>query len=265
MQMMRQYGMFGGESTGRAMHRGRRVTVNQWEQAILFRHGRLGAVLEPGPHRRWRSGFTLRSVDMRPWVVFVPTQEIPTADGATVKVTVAGQARVTDATTYVSAARDSDQALYLAVQVALRELIAATTVDDLLTGRGDIGARLVGGVRGLDALGIAVDQLELKDIILPAELKKAQTEVLVARAHGVAALERARGETAALRNLANAARMAADNPALIQLRLLQQLEASTGHTVVIGAPPLTSGAPSAVAAPRASAQPPAKRTTRPRS
>ena len=89
-------------------------------------------------------------------------------------------------------------------------------------------------------------------------------EVLVARAHGIAALERARGETAALRNLANAARMAADNPALIQLRLLQQLEASTGHTVVLGAAPLTSGTPSGVAAP-APAQPPAKRTPRAKS
>lgn len=81
----------------------------------------------------------------------------------------------------------------------------------------------------------------MKDIILPGELKRAQTEVLVARAQGTAALERARGETAALRSLANAARMATDTPALIQLRLIQQLEASTGHTVVIGSPPLGPG------------------------
>ena len=242
LQMMREYGGFGPEPTGRALRRGRRITVNHWEQGLLFRHGRLDRVLGPGAHRRWLKGFTLRAVDMRPWVVVVPTQEVPTADGTTVKVTVAGQARVTDASTYVTAARDTEQALYLAVQIALRELAATTTIDDLLTGRGDMGGRLLTGVRGLDALGVAVETLEMKDIILPGELKRAQGEVLVARAQGAAALERARGETAALRGLANAARMATDNPALVQLRLLQQLEASTGHTVVIGAPPFANPA-----------------------
>ena len=261
---MHTYGMFDGNATGRALRRGRRVTVNQWEQGLLFRHGRLETVLGPGPHRRWAGGFTLRAVDMRPWVVLVPTQEVPTADGTTVKVTVAGQARVADATAFVTAARDPEQALYLAVQVALRELVATTTVDELLTNRGDVGGRLLAGIRGMDALGIAVDQLEVKDLILPGELKRAQAEVLVARAQGMAALERARGETAALRSLANAARMAADNPALVQLRLLQQLEGATGHTVVIGTPPL-GVATAAAPAPGPPDSIPAKRTPRRRS
>ena len=239
--MMRHWANYVADPTGHALRRGRRVTVNQWEQGLLFRHGRLETVLEPGPHRRWGSGFTLRAVDLRPWIVLLPTQEIPTADGATVKVTVAGQARVTDANIYVTAARDNEQALYLAIQVALRELVATTTVDDLLTGRGDAGGQLLSRVRGLDALGVAIEQLEMKDIILPAELKRAQTAVLVARAQGTASLERARGEAAALRSMANAARLASDNPALLQLRLLQQLEASTGHTVVIGTSAIGAG------------------------
>ena len=74
--------------------------------------------------------------------------------------------------------------------------------------------------------------------LVPADLKRAQAQVLIARADGLAALERARGETAALRNLANAARLLSDNPVLLQLRLFQQLSSTSGHTVVIGAPPL---------------------------
>ena len=237
------------ESAGRVLRRGRRVAVHQWEKGLLFRHGRLETVLDPGPHRRWGAGFTLRSVDMRPWVVVVPTQEVPTADGAPVKVTVAGRAHVTDPVAFVTAASEAEQALYLAVQVALRELVATNSVDDLLTGRADMGDRLLAAIGGLDDLGLAVDQLVMKDIILPGELKRAQTAVLVARANGNAALERARGETAALRSLANAARIAADNPAIIQLRLLQQLEASTGHTVIIGVPPIGAAVASAFPAP----------------
>lgn len=244
-QTMRRLAMLAEEATGRPLRLGRRVTVNQWEQGLLFHHGRLVTSLQPGGHRRWRTGFSLRSIDLRPWIVVLPTQEIPTADGATVKLTISGQARVADAATFVTAARDPEQALYLAVQIALRDVVATMTLEDLLSGRSDLGNRLQGAVRGMEALGVTVERLELKDVILPAELKRAQTEVLVARAQGAAALERARGETAALRNLANAARMVADNPALVQLRLIQQLEGSKGHTVVIGSPPLGAPIPAA--------------------
>lgn len=219
-----------------ALRRGRPVTVNQWERAVLFRRGALVDTLGPGAHRRWTAGYTLRHVDMRPWILQVPTQEIPTADGVNVKVTVAGRVRVADAATYVTAAQDPTAALYLGVQVAVRELIANTTVDQLLAARGETGAQLAGAVRGVADLGLALDQLELKDIVLPSDLKRAQAQVLVARAEGQAALERARGETAALRSLANAARLCADNPALLQLRMVQQLETSTGHTVVLTGP-----------------------------
>lgn len=101
IQMMRQYGMFNAEPGGRTLRWGRRVTVNQWEQGVVFRYGRLVGTVGPGDHRRWRRGFTMRSVDLRPWVVLVPTQEIPTADGVTLKLTIAGHARITDAVVYV--------------------------------------------------------------------------------------------------------------------------------------------------------------------
>jgi regulator of protease activity HflC (stomatin/prohibitin superfamily) len=232
----RAYGYFSNGT--QPLRRGRRVSVNEWETAILYRHGRLEGALAPGAHRRWGAGYTIRAIDTRPWVVTVPTQEIPTADGAPVKVTVAGLARITDAKTYVSAARDATEALYLAIQVAMRDIVANTTMDDLLAGRLALSERLLAAVTATAELGLEVTQLVIKDIILPSELKRALSEVLMARASGNAALERARGETAALRNLANAARMAADNPALLQLRLLQQLEGSKGHTVVIGTAPL---------------------------
>jgi regulator of protease activity HflC (stomatin/prohibitin superfamily) len=231
----------GAGPAGPALRRGRWASIAEWERGLLFRYGRLVTTLGPGRYRRWGAGFTLRAVDMRPWILTLPTQEVPTADGATVKVNVAGQANVTDPVSYVTAAQDPAQALYLAIQVALREVLVDTPVDAMLAGRAELGARLAEAVRGVDQLGLAVERLEIKDVILPGELKKAQAQVLVARAQGLAALERARGETAALRSLANAARMTADNPALVQLRLLQQLEGSAGHTVIIGTP--AAGAP----------------------
>jgi len=71
--------------------------------------------------------------------------------------------------------------------------------------------------------------------MLSAEIKKAYTQVLLAKQEGVAALERARGESAALRNLANAAKMLENNPALYQLRLLQSVSEAKASTLVLGA------------------------------
>ena len=85
-------------------------------------------------------------------------------------------------------------------------------------------------------LGLKLKVADVKDIMFPGEMKKAFAQVVKAQKEGQAALERARGETAALRNLANAAKMIEDNPNLLQLRALQSLADSGGNTLVLGLP-----------------------------
>jgi hypothetical protein len=80
-------------------------------------------------------------------------------------------------------------------------------------------------------------QVALRDLTLPGDLKKAFSQVAQARQEGLAALERARGETAALRNLANVAQLMERHPSLLQLRLLQTISERSGNTVVVGSPP----------------------------
>ena len=72
--------------------------------------------------------------------------------------------------------------------------------------------------------------------MFPGEMKKAFAQVVKAQKEGQAVLEKARGETAALRSLANAARMIDDNPNLLQLRALQAFADSGGNTLVLGLP-----------------------------
>ncbi len=93
---------------------------------------------------------------------------------------------------------------------------------------------------------------------LPAQdLRRAFAEVLKSKQEGQAALERARGESAALRNLANAARLLEGNPALMNLRLMQSLSAAqtAGNTLVLGMPggfaPLKNGRPTGTSEPPA--------------
>ena len=112
-------------------------------------------------------------------------------------------------------------------------------VREVLSQRLEIGSQLLARVQPEAAkIGVNVLAIEVKDVMLPADLKRAFGEVLKAKQEGQAALERARGESAALRNLANAARVLEGNPALMNLRLMQSLSAAqnAGSTLVLGVP-----------------------------
>jgi regulator of protease activity HflC (stomatin/prohibitin superfamily) len=79
--------------------------------------------------------------------------------------------------------------------------------------------------------------------MFPGKLKEVFAQVVNARLEGLAALEKARGETAAMRNLANAAKMIDANPNLMQLRLVQTLGESSGNTLVLEMPSQEATAP----------------------
>jgi hypothetical protein len=103
---------------GERLPRGRRIVVNEWERMVVFRDGAVTDTLGPGAHRFWSGRITGRRVDIRPWILHVPTQEVPTADGLTIKVSVATDARVVDPVAYIVATQEALQAAYLYVQIA---------------------------------------------------------------------------------------------------------------------------------------------------
>ena len=137
------------------------------------------------------------------------------------------------------------QALYLLLQLAVREVISTSKADELMENRAGFAEK----IRALaepqvQRLGLKLLTADLKDLMISGDLKKSFAQVVRARKEGEAALERARGETAALRSLANAARMLQDNPQLMQLRMLQAMGESAGNTLVVGLPaalPLRNG------------------------
>ena len=66
-----------------------------------------------------------------------------------------------------------------------------------------------------------IREVVVKDVVLPSEIRAAYAELVTARQRGQVQLETARAETAALRSMANAAKLLDDHPALAQLRLVQ--------------------------------------------
>ena len=214
-----------------------RVRVFEFERALRYRRGRFVDVLGPGQHWSFRPTTFVRKLDVRPRFVSIPGQEVLSADGVGLRVSLAAEYELTDPARAINNVENFQEALYVTIQLALRQIVGETPIDDLLDKRGELGARLLELVaEPAQQLGLTVKQVELKDIMFPGALKKTFAQVVSARKEGLAALERARGETAALRNLANAARMLEDNPSLLQLRLLQQIGESGGNTIVLGLP-----------------------------
>lgn len=210
-----------------------RVVVKEWETVLVYRDGLFERALGPGRHRLWMRRRTQLRFDLRPEALVIGGQEVLTSDGLAPRITLVGRVRVVDARLAVEAAKDGTAELYTAVQVALRLVVAARTLEELLAGRDGLGAALLPLVADRAArLGREVLDLEVRDLGVPAELRNASLRVLTAKHEGLAALERARGETAALRSLANAARLAQDVPALLQLRTLRAVETG-GATVVL--------------------------------
>ena len=221
-----------------------RVTILEFERGLRYERGRFTGVLEPGQYRTWSATTTIRKVDVRPRVTSISGQEVLSADGVALKVSLAARYRVVDPALAVNGVENYEVALYTALQLALRAAIAASPIDALLQVRSTLGKEITEQTRSTAAAaGLELLAADLKDLTLPGELKKIFTQVVHARQEGLAALEKARGETAALRHLANAAQMLDRNPALMQLRTLQAFGQHSGNTLVLGVPPTTAIVP----------------------
>ena len=213
------------------------VTVHDYERGLRFRQGRLTGLVNPGVHLSIRPFTEIRPLDIRPAMLPVEGQEVLTADGIAAKISLVARYVVGDPVAAVTRDADWLRTLYLLLQSGLRDAVTRRTLDETLAARRELGPEVRDAVADrLAQLGVELLEVVVRDVMLPGELKRSFAAVIIARKDGEAALERARAETAALRGLANAGRTLADNPGLLQLRLLQELGASSGNTVVFGAP-----------------------------
>lgn len=213
-----------------------KVLVYENERALLYRDGKFVKSLEPGKHWLWNRNIQIKRMDIRAQWMNVASQELLTADNMPIKISLVLQYRVLDVYTALELVENHYTALYTMAQLALREAIAPIKIDELMTERNTVADALTRTLAPKAAeFGVEVILVGVRDIMLPGEVKKIMSQVVKAQMEAKAALEKARGETAALRSLANAARMLESTPALMQLRLMQSLGESAGNTIVFGA------------------------------
>jgi regulator of protease activity HflC (stomatin/prohibitin superfamily) len=210
-----------------------RIVVPEWERVLLYRDGRFEELLEPGRHHRLRWRRRRVRVVIRPRQLVVPAQEVLTADGLSVKISLTAVVRTAEPRRWHETVESPEDFIYTALQIALREAVARRTLEELLTARAALSDDMKEPVQvTAESVGVELESLAVRDVMVPSELRRAAADVATARAQGMASLERARSEVAAARALANAARLVSEQPGLLQLRTLQAIEAG-GATVVL--------------------------------
>jgi regulator of protease activity HflC (stomatin/prohibitin superfamily) len=200
------------------------VMVPTGAVAVRFVDGAVQGVLGPGRHAAWTTErkVTFSTLDLRERVLAIGGQELMTKDRVTLRMNLSAVFKIADPLRLVQVARDPDEVLYLAVQLALREVVAARTLDELLADREGLAAGLLPAVRErAEVVGLALSALGVKDLVLPGEMKTLLNRVIEAQKEAEANVILRREETAATRSMAQTAKVLAENPTLLRLKELE--------------------------------------------
>lgn len=203
------------------------AVVETHEAGLLVVDGELKGRLSSGRHAFWQVGRTVKvnRIDLRPQPLEVTAQEILTKDRVGIRVTLTAFYAIVDPERAAISSSDVPGTLYRLIQFAIREAVAARTLDEILAARDTIDneVRAFVGKRAQE-LGAEVREIGVKDVILPGDVRELLNKVVEAERVAKANLIRRQEETAATRSLLNTSRLMEDNPLLLRLKELEALE-----------------------------------------
>ncbi|MDR6980044.1 regulator of protease activity HflC (stomatin/prohibitin superfamily) [Streptomyces sp. 3330] len=201
--------------------------VKQYERGVVLRLGRLrGEVRSPGFTLVVPAVDRLHKVNMQIVTMPIPAQEGITRDNVTVRVDAVVYFRVVDAAAAIVNVEDYRFAVSQMAQTSLRSIIGKSELDDLLSNREKLN-------EGLELMidspaigwGVQIDRVEIKDVSLPDTMKRSMARQAEADRERRARIINADAELQASKKLAEAAKEMSEQPAALQLRLLQTVVA----------------------------------------
>ena len=199
--------------------------LKEWERGVILRLGRmLPQPKGPGLIWIWWPIDRLMRISLRIITLDVPPQDIITRDNVTVRVNAVAYFRVVDPNRAIQVIEDYLYATSQLAQLTLRDVLGQFELDDLLSRREKVNARLQGILdEQTDPWGIKVSSVQVKAVDLPEEMRRAIAKQAEAERERRAKIIHAEGEFQASAQLANAAKKLAEQPISIQLRYLQTL------------------------------------------
>jgi len=198
--------------------------VKQYERGVKFTLGKFSKLVEPG----WRLVIPvfqkMTKVDIRVKAVDVPDQEAITEDNISVTINAVIYYKVSDAARAVIEVENFYYAVGQLAQTTMRNAVGEVALDKLLKDREEIAKNIQALVdKATDPWGIKVEAVELKDIVLPQDLKRTMAKVAEAERERKAVIIKAEGDLMASENLAKAAENLSRSPGGMHLRTLQSI------------------------------------------
>ena len=214
--------------------------INQYERGILFSYGKFSKVLNPG----WRIVLPIiqsySKIDIRTKVIDVPEQETITKDNVSVRINAVIYFSVFDAGKALLQVENFRYAVSQLAQTTMRNAVGSVTLDELLSSREKISTEICAIIdKATDPWGIKVENVELKDVALPEEMKRVIAKAAEAERERQAVITKAEGEVQASENLAKAAQLMATTPGALHLRTLStlnDLSSDQSNTIIFAIP-----------------------------
>ena len=198
--------------------------VQQYEQGVVFRLGRVKA--EKGPGLRLIIPFidVMRKVNMRIVTMPIPSQQVITKDNVSINVAAVSYFKVVDATKSIIAIDNVASAINQIAQTTLRNVVGRHPLDEVLSSTDAINAQVKTILDSTsEQWGIEISRVELKDIQLPDSMQRAMAKQAEAEREKRAKIIAADGEFQSAAKLGDAADIIAAHPIALQLRNLQVL------------------------------------------
>ncbi len=214
--------------------------INEYERGVLFLFGKFRKLLSPGWHIVLPIFFSYRKVDVRTKTVDVPEQEAITKDNVSIKINAVLYYKIFDASKSVLAVENFNYAVSQLAQTTMRNIVGSVSLDELLSERDKLSSEICKIVdEATDPWGIKVENVELKDVALPEEMKRVIAKVAEAEREKQAVITKAAGEVEASNNLAQAAQVLGQAPGALHLRTLatlNDLSSDQSNTVIFAVP-----------------------------
>ena len=214
--------------------------IDEYQRGILFSFGKFSRILKPGWHIVLPIINRVVKVDIRTKTVDVPEQEAITRDNVSIRINAVLYYKIFDASKAVISVENYNYAVSQLAQTTMRNVVGSVTLDELLSERDKLSTQICQIVdEATDPWGIKVENVELKDIALPEELKRVISRVAEAEREKQAVITKSQGEVEASENLARAAEVMGGTPGALHLRTLatlNDLSSDQSNTVIFALP-----------------------------
>ena len=202
--------------------------------------GKYIGLMQPG----WRIVFPViqsyQKIDLRVKAVDVPNQEAITKDNISVSVNAVIYYKVSNAGKAVLEVENFRYAISQLAQTTMRNAVGQVDLDGLLSQRDRVSESIRNIIdKATDPWGIKVNNVELKDITLPEEMKRVIGKQAEAEREKRAIIIKAEGEVIAADNMAKAASTLSQSSGALHLRTLQSINdisSDQSNTIVFAVP-----------------------------